>query len=145
MLNARLAQAIQEIDLSTITPEHVLVIKTEIDAYIKNDLKPLIDRLPKGCLVCLIRPGDSIELLNEPMMREAGWMRKPWIKKRPDPSRGEIEPTDLKAAGNGKPVEEEPDRVQKDPRGATAFATVANPEGEPDVSPEFKAAKKSKP
>ena len=76
MLNALLAKQIEAFDISHITPEHLILVRCEINASIKLDLKPFIDRLPKGCLVAVVRPNETIEVLNEELMNRAGWFRK---------------------------------------------------------------------
>ncbi len=72
------------LDLSTIKPGSVLLVRygQEIDSVqrgrVAQELQATLERagLPKGVIILMAKPGDSIDSFNETQMNQAGWFRK---------------------------------------------------------------------
>ena len=66
-------EAIKVLDLKQITRTSVVVIQMEPTAKAREELDPLLKRLPTDCLVILMKPGNSIQSYSRKRMNMFGW------------------------------------------------------------------------
>ena len=72
-MNFAFQQQLETFDISTITPNHVIILRVDPSAIDRQELDPFLKKLPTGCLVMWLKPGAEIQNLDRSAMNRFGW------------------------------------------------------------------------